>query len=72
MKLILAALAASTLLGGCIVASAAGAVVGATGAVVGGTVDLVTTSKAEQNAKDVKTLRKENEALKRERDGDDR
>jgi hypothetical protein len=54
------------LLTGCLVMDVAGAAVGATGAVVGGAIDLVTTSKDEQNAKDVARLKKENEELKKQ------
>lgn len=66
MKAIWLAIAITPLLGGCLVASAAGAVVGVSAAAVGGAVDMVTTSKDEKNAKDAKRLRKENEELRDE------
>jgi hypothetical protein len=66
LKLAFAGILAAPLLSGCLVTTVAGAAVNATGAVVGGAVDLVTTSEAEQNKKDVKRLKKENEELRKQ------
>ena len=66
VKAMLAAAFAGPILSACIVTDVAGVAVGATGAVVGRAVDMVTTSKDEQNAKDVKRLKRENKELKRQ------
>jgi len=63
-------IAATPLLGGCLVASVAGAAIGVTasavGAVGGAAIDLVTTDEDEQQAHDIEALRKENEELRRQ------
>lgn len=64
------ALAATPLLGGCIVTDIAGAAVGMTvvavGTVGGAAVDLVTTDEDERQSQDIERLKKENEELRRQ------
>lgn len=63
-------LAAIPLLSGCLVASAAGAVIGVTagavGAVGGAAVDLVTTDEDERQQQDIDRLKRENEELRKQ------
>jgi len=63
-------LATAPLTSGCLVASAAGAVIGVTGAAVGAVggavVDLVTTDEDERQLQEIDKLKKDNEELRRQ------
>ena len=64
------ALACAPLLSGCLVADAAGAVIGVTcaavGAVGGAAIDLVTTDEDERQQQEIDQLKRENEELRRQ------